>query len=440
MIAAVKAPGDVVRKIGDAEKVLSSAKKTIEATYIVPQMAHTPMEPPAAIAEFTDGKCEIWACTQSPQDARDEVAAALGIDKANVTIHVTFLGGGFGRKSIPDYVVEAALLARDAKVPVRVQWTREDDIRHGYFHAPSAQFLSAGIDDKGVVTAWRHRIAYPSIGSTFESSTDRPQAFELGQGVLDLPLNLPNITVETCKALPPARIGWMRSVANIQQAFAVQSFIAELADATKRDQRDMLLEILGPAGQTVTLKSLGVKRLSNYRASLEQHPISLQRFHRVIDTVCKDAGWDAKRKAGAAIGLAVHRSFLSYIAVAVTVKKGPRGNIIVDEAWIAADCGTLINVDRVRAQFEGGFTFGQTIAFHSAITMKHGAVEQTNFRDYPLTRIGETPRNIHVNLIRNDGPPGGVGEPGVPPVAPAIANAVFALTGQRVRRLPISLL
>jgi isoquinoline 1-oxidoreductase subunit beta len=437
MIAAVKTSGSVVRNIGDANAALSSASKTVEATYLVPQLAHAAMEPPAAIARFVDGKCEVWTCTQSPQDAVDEVASALGIDKSKVTVHVTFLGGGFGRKSIPDYVVEAALLSRDAKVPVRVQWTREDDIRHGYFHAPSAQLLTAGIDGNGAVTAWRHRIAYPSIGSTFLPTTNQPQAFELGQGILDLPLNIANVTVETCKALAPARIGWMRSVANIQQAFAVQSFIAELAHETKRDQRDMLLQILGPTTQTVTTKSLGVKDVPNYGASLTQHPISLPRFHRVIDTVCNDAQWDAKRRAGVAVGLAVHRSFLSYVAVIVSVKKGPRGNIVVDEAWIAADCGTLINADRVRSQFEGAFTFGQTIALHGAITMKNGAVEQSNFRDYPLIRIGETPRNVHVNLIRHDGPPGGVGEPGVPPVAPAIANAVFALSGQRLRKLPI---
>lgn len=431
LLASVRAPGDSVRKLGDADKALGSAAKRVEAEYIVPQLAHAAMEPPAAIARFDGDKCEVWTCTQSPQDARDAIAGALDVDKSKVTVHVTFLGGGFGRKSIPDFAIEAALLAREAKAPVRVQWTREDDLRHGYFHAPSVQALAAGLDTAGKVTAWRHRIAYPPIASTFLPTAQRP-AGELGHGVLDLPLAIPNVRVETGPAPAHVRIGWLRSVGNIQQAFAVQSFIAEIAHAAKRDHRDVLVEILGDPKTVVTPQYLGVDRVSNYGTPLDKHPISIARFHRVIEAATKAAGWG---KPG--LGLAVHRSFLSYIAVVVRAIKGPRDEVKIDEAWIAADCGTVINADRVRAQLEGGFIFGQTIAMHGAITMKRGAVEQTNFRDYPLVRIGAAPRKIHIELIANDAAPGGVGEPGVPPVAPAIANAVFALTGTRTRNLPM---
>jgi isoquinoline 1-oxidoreductase beta subunit len=437
LLAAVRAPGEVVRSVGDAERALAGAARVVQAEYVVPYLVHAPMEPPAALARLDGDRCEIWTCTQDPQTAQAEVAKALGIPKANVTIHVTFLGGGFGRKSIPDYVVEAALLARAAKAPVRVQWTRSDEIRHAYFHTHSAQSLAAGLDPEGGLLAWRHRIAYPSISATFDASVVRPSAGELNQGVLDLPLAIPHVSVQTGVAPQHVRIGWMRSVNNIQQAFAVQSFIAELAAATRRDPRDMLLAVLG-AKRNVGVEELGVEKLRNYGAPLAKHPIDIARYQRVIDRVTQAAGWDAAHKAGRALGLAVHRSFLSYIAVVAQVAKGPRGELRVEEAWIAADAGTLVNADRVRAQLEGAFLFGMTVALHGAITVKHGAVEQTNFRDYPLTRIGEAPRRIHVDLIASDGPPGGIGEPGVPPVAPAILNAVFALTGERIRTLPLT--
>jgi isoquinoline 1-oxidoreductase beta subunit len=198
----------------------------------------------------------------------------------------------------------------------------------------------------------------------------------------------------------------------------------------------MLLAVLGPK-RTVGPADQGVEKLGNYGAPLAKHPIDLARYHRVIERVTQAAGWDAARKAGRALGLAVHRSFLSYIAVVAQVAKDPRGRIRVEEAWIAADAGTIVNADRVRAQLEGAFLFAMTSALHGAITLKHGAVEQRNFHDYPLTRIGEAPRRIHIELIPGDAPPGGIGEPGVPPVAPAILNAWFALTGERIRILPL---
>lgn len=436
LLAAVRQPGLVQRATGDAEAALAKASRAIEAEYLVPHLVHAPMEPPAALATVTGDRAELWVCSQDPQGARDDVAKALGIPPANVTIHVTFLGGGFGRKSIPDFAIEAALLSRAANAPVRVQWTRDDEIRHAYYHTVSAQQLTAGLDASGGLVAWRHRLAYPSIGSTFAPSTVHPSAGELGQGVLDLPLAIPNVRVETGTAPGHIRIGWLRSVCNIQQAFAVQSFIAELAHATSRDPRDMLMTVLGPA-RTLTPAEQGVAKLGNYGAPLDKHPIDVARFHRVIDRVTAAAGWDTRKASGRALGLAVHRSFLSYIAVVAEVSRTPRGELHVDEAWIAADVGTVINLDRVKAQMEGAFVFGTSLALHGAITIRNGAVVQQNFRDYPVARMTEVPRNIHVDIVPSEGPPGGVGEPGVPPVAPAILNAWFALTGNRVRQLPL---
>ncbi len=436
LLAAVRAPGTTVRKLGDAEAALASAATRVEAEYTVPHLVHAAMEPPAALARFDGKKCEIWACTQSPQDLRDEVATALGVAKTEVTVHVTLLGGGFGRKSFPDFAVEAALLAKRSGKPVRVQWTRDDDIRHGTMHTVSAQALAAGLDAHGKLVAWRHRIAYPTISSTFSATETHPSDGELGQGITDLPLSAANVLVETGAAPAKIRIGWMRSVCNIHQAFAVQSFIAELAHATKRDPRDMLVEVLGPA-RVLTAKLQGIKELGNYGSTEQNRPHDVGRLHRVIDKVTQMAGWDHARASGRILGLAAHRSFTTDVAVVVSAVRGPRGEPHIDEAWIAADAGLVVNPDRVRAQLEGAVVFGLSIAMHGSITVKRGQVEQTNYHDYRVARMPEAPRAIHVELMTNDNPPGGVGEPGVPPVAPAIANAIFELTGERHRALPI---
>ncbi|WP_437276036.1 molybdopterin cofactor-binding domain-containing protein [Sorangium sp. So ce375] len=433
---AVRAPGKVVRKVGDVDGALKAAARTVEAEYYVPHQAHVAMEPPSAVAKVDADGCEVWAPTQNPQAARAEVARALGLDEGKVTVHVTLLGGGFGRKSKPDYVAEAALVARAMGAPVRVQWTREDDVQSDYFHAVSAQHLTAGLDANGKVTAWLHRTAFPPIPSTFDAKVKTPSENELGLGVLDLALSAPNVRAEACDAPAHIRIGWLRSVCNIFHAFAVQSFIDEIAHARQADPRDVLLEVLGPA-RKATPAELGVDKVPNYGASIEEHPVDVGRLRHVIERVTEISGWDAARKAGRALGLAAHRSFLTYVAVVAAVSKDELGKVKVDEVWLVADPGTIINLDRVRAQMEGAVVFGMSIALHGAITVKGGAVEQTNFRDYPVVRSTEVPARIHVEIVKSDALPGGVGEPGVPPVAPAIANAVFALTKTRARELPL---
>jgi isoquinoline 1-oxidoreductase beta subunit len=436
LLATVRQPGKIVRHTGDVDAALASAARTVQAEYYVPHLAHAPMEPPAALARYENGRCEIWTSTQNPQAARKEAARALGIDEAHVTVHVTLLGGAFGRKSKADFVSEAALLARAAGVPVRVQWTREDDIQHDYYHAVSAQQLTAALDKSGKVTGWRQRTAFPPIPSTF-TGTATPSEGELQQGVLDLPLAIANVRAESGDAKAHARIGWLRSVCNIFHAFAAGSFMDELAHERGRDPKQNLLELFGPP-RIVTPVELGVPKVPNYGASLEQHPIDVGRLRHVIERAAALSGWDERRQRGRALGLAAHRSFLTYVAAVMSVGRDARGKLHVDEAWIVADAGTIVNPDRARAMMEGAVIFGMSLAFYGAVTMRKGAVEQTNFRDYKLVRMAEAPRKIHVELVASDGPPGGVGEPGVPPVAPALANAIFALTGQRIRELPLA--
>ncbi len=431
------ATGDRVRtmrKKGDVASALAAAATKVEAEYHTPHLAHVPMEPLVAVAKVENGTCECWAPTQNPQAARTEVAKALGLGEDQVTVHVTLLGGGFGRKSKPDYVVEAALLAKEAGVPVRVQWTREDDVRHDYYHSTSAQRLVAGLDAQNRVVAWHHRDAFPSIGSTFSGATFGGEG-ELQQGVTDLPLAVPNVLVEVCEAKAMTRIGWLRSVANIYHAFAVQTFIDELAHARGMDPLDNLRDVLGPP-RLVSLDELGVASLPNYGQPLSEHPIDVARHRRVLDRAAELSRWSTRREDGRALGIAVHRSFLTYVAVVIAVKQAAAG-LRVDEAWIVADPGTTVNIERVRAQFEGAVVFGLSHALFGEITMKDGATVQSNFRDFRVLRIGQTPRAIHVDVIDGDGPSGGVGEPGVPPVAPALTNAIFALTGTRIRALPV---
>ena len=428
-------PAKVVREDGDVDRALSTAAKVVRADYYAPHLAHAMMEPPAALAEVTGDRCEVWACTQSPQGARDEVATALGIPKENVTVNVTLLGGAFGRKSKPDFAVEAALLSKEVGAPVKVTWSREDEIRHGYYHTVTAQHLEGALDRNGRVTGWLQRSVFPSISSTFAPDVTYPDAGELSLGFADLPFAIPAVRCESGPAQAHVRIGWFRSVNNVPHAFAAGSFVGELAAAARRDERDFLLELIGPP-RHVTPALVGMT-YDNYGASMDVHPIDTARFRRVVELASEKAGWGRTLPKGHGLGIAVHRSFLTYVCTVVEVAVAGDGRISVPQVVTAVDCGIAIHPERVRSQMEGAAVMGVGLALYGQITFKNGEAQQTNFDGFEVTRMTDAPASIDVIIVDSDEPPGGVGEPGLPPLAPALCNAIFAATGTRIRRLPI---
>jgi isoquinoline 1-oxidoreductase beta subunit len=433
--ATARRPGKVRRSRGNVAAALAAASTRVKAEYYTPHFNQSPMEPPSATAEWDGGRLECWACVQDPQSTRETLAEALGIDKENITVTPTWLGGAFGRKSKPDFVIEAALIAREVGKPVKVTWTREDDIRHGYYHTVSAQYCEGGLDADGTCTAWLHRTVFPPISSTFDNTVDQPSDGELGMGASDVPFAAPNLQVESGNAKGHVRIGWLRSVANIYHAFAVQSFAAELAHAAGRDQKDYLLELIGPP-RLVDPTAEGAK-YGNYGASLEEYPIDTARLRAVAEKAADMAEWGRKLPKGRGLGIAVHRSFLSYIATVIEVAVSADGTLRIPGVWLAVDAGTVVNPRHVRAQMEGGTIYGLSNALYGAITVKDGAIVQDNFPSWRLLRMDEAPREFEVAIMPSEAPPGGVGEPGTPPAAPALANAIFAATGHRLRSLPL---
>ena len=434
--AATQRPGVTAIERGDVHAALDAADRTLDVVYELPLLAHASMEPPCALARVDANHCEVWAPTQNPQAAVGMLAATLGLPPDAITVNVTLLGGGFGRKSKPDYIVEAALLSRELGEPVRLVWTREDDIRHDYYHACAAVRCQAALDAEGRSTGWLVRTAFPSISSTFQNGIDRGSVGELEMGLIDLPFALPNLRAETCEAAAHVRIGWLRSVCNIFHGFAVGSFVDELAHAAGRDPLEHLLALIGPP-RRVDPADDGAS-YGNYDRSLDEYPIDTGRLAAVVRRAASEAGWGRKLPRGRGLGLAVHRSFLSMVATVVEVDVSKSGRVSIPRVDVAVDCGLAVNPDRVLAQFEGAAVFGASLALSGAITAKDGAVEQGNFDDYKVARMGDAPREVHVHLIQGDAPPAGVGEPGVPPFAPALCNALFAATGRRIRRLPLS--
>jgi isoquinoline 1-oxidoreductase beta subunit len=433
--ATARQPGKVVRQIGDVDKAFASAAKTLEAEYYVPLLAHAAMEPVVAVADFRNGKCTVWAPVQNPQAVQDTVAAAIGIDKKDVICNVTLLGGGFGRKSKPDFCAEAAILSKQIAKPVKVVWTREDDIRFDYFHTVDAMYLKAGLDSHGKPSAWLQRTVFPSIDSTFALNVKYGGAGELGMGFTDIPFDIPNLRAENGEAINHVRIGWLRSVANIYHAFAILSFADECAHAAGRDPKDYLLDLIGPA-RHIDLKAQGVDYPN--MGPIETYPVDTGRLRNVIEIAAEKSGWGKRTlPKGHALGIAAHRSFLSYIATVVEVAVGPDGKISIPRVDTVVDAGMIVNPDRVRSQFEGAAVFGASLTLMGEITATNGKIDQSNYHNYPVARINEAPHETRVHIVETDAPPAGVGEPGVPPFAPALCNAIFAATGKRIRELPI---
>jgi isoquinoline 1-oxidoreductase beta subunit len=419
----------VARNDGDVDTAFKNATKVHEAEYYVPHLAHASMEPPVAVADFRNGKVEAWAPTQNPQAVQDTVAKALGIKPEDVTCHVTLLGGGFGRKSKPDYVAEAAILSKQLGKPVKVVWSREDDIQFDFYHAVAAMYMKAATDEKGRPVAWLQRSVFPPIMSQ-EDVNAKYGSFELDMGWNDVPFEIANFRAECGPADTHIRIGWMRSVANIPHAFAVQSFTDELAAAAGRDRVEYLLDVLGKP-RKIDL------RPPAERKGPDPYILDTARMRRVIEIAAEQSGW-AKKKAGngRALGIAVHRSFLTYVATVVEVEVH-NGNIRIPRVDMALDTGKVIHPDRVRAQLEGAAVFGTSIALMGEITAANGRISQSNFNNYPVARMNEAPVETRVHIVPSSAPPAGVGEPGVPPMSPAICNAIFAVTGKRIRELPI---
>jgi isoquinoline 1-oxidoreductase beta subunit len=439
MSATAAQPGKVIRNQGDVDAALANAARTYSAEYYQPHMAHIPMEPPAALANVADGKVEIWAPVQSPWGTRQDVAEKLGVPIEDVTVHVTLLGGGFGRKSKCDYVLEAALLSQKVGAPVRVQWTREDDVRHSFYHTTSVERVEAAIDDSGKVTGWLYRSVAPSILSTFAEDSGYQFPIEYGMGFADMPFEIENVRCENGQAMAHTRIGWFRSVSNIPRAFAVQSFAAELANELGKDQKDFLLELIG-SPRVIDPKAAGMPEdLWNYGEPYDEFPIDTGRLRNVVELAAEKAGWGKELPAGEGLGIAVHRSFVTYVASVVHVKVMDDGTVRVPEVHTAIDCGFCANPERVRSQVEGGAVMGMTLALNSAITYENGAVQQSNFHDYDVVRCNNFPELVVTHIVEHPFSvhATGVGEPPVPPFAPALYNAIFNATGKRLRSLPI---
>ena len=435
----VREPGRLERNEGDVDAALKQAKKTVTAEYYSPHLAHATMEPLAATARRSGDKWEIWTSVQSPGGARDDIANALGIKQEDMTLHTTLLGGGFGRKSKWDFAYEAVLLSKAMDgAPVKVVWTREDDIRHDFYHTVTAERFEAGIDMDNKVTAWRHRSAAPSFMANFMPDPKFPGAIELGMGFVDTPFNVPNIRLESGEAQSHVRVGWFRSVNNVAHAWAIQSFVNELAHELGRDPKDFLLELIGPA-RIVAAPEKATTPWWDYGEPHDVYPVNTGRLRHVVELAAERAGWGRKLPPGHALGIAAHRSFVTYVATVVEVAVDGKGNITVPRVDTAIDCGFVANPERIRSQVEGAAVMGLTLAKYGEITLKNGRVEQSNFHDFQVARIDESPAETRVHIVENglDVPSSGVGEPGMPPFAPALCNAIFAATGKRIRRLPI---
>jgi isoquinoline 1-oxidoreductase beta subunit len=415
-------PGAVARSDGNAEAALASAARRLEAEFEFPFLAHATMEPLDCVVRLSPDGCEIWNGEQSQTADQNAVAAVLGLKPEQVKINMLYAGGSFGRRASihSDYVVEAVHIAKaiGGRAPVKLVWTREDDMRAGYYRPMYLHRISAGLDGQGKLIAWKQRIVGQSIiaGSAMEAMMvkDGIDATSV-EGVRNLPYAVPNIAVDLHSPKLGVPVLWWRSVGSTHTAFSTETFLDEAAHAAGKDPVDFR------------------------RALLARHP----RHLGVLELAAREAGWGAPLAPGKAgekrgRGIAVHESFRSFVAQVAEVTVRPDGGIAVDRVVCAVDCGIAINPDVIRAQMEGGIGFGLSAALYGEITLRDGAVVQSNYTDYPLLRIGEMPK-VEVHIVESQEKPTGVGEPGVPVVAPAVANALFAATGRRLRTLPLRL-
>jgi len=411
-----KSAGKSVRRDGNADAELAKAVKKVEAVYEVPYLSHAMMEPLNCAVDLRPGSCEIWTGTQFQTMDRASAAKIAGLPEEKVQIHTTFLGGGFGRRANPqsDFVVEAVHVAKAAGAPVKVVWTREDDMQGGWYRPAFLHAIAGAIDANGKPVAWRSRVVGQSImvGTPFEALMDlKTKGYDPSsvEGVDDLPYEIPNLLVESHQMEVGVPVQWWRSVGHSHTAFATECFIDELATLAHQDPYRFR------------------------RALLQKHP----RHLGVLDLAAQKAGWAKPLPKGRARGIAVHASFESFSAQVAEVSV-TEGKIQVHRMVCAIDCGRYVNPGIIAAQTQGGAIFGASAALFQELTFENGRLQQTNFHSFPMLRMNECPE-IETHIVESSEKSGGIGEPGVPCAAPAIANAAFAATGKRIRRLPIRL-
>ena len=412
-----KSPGVSVRKEGDAPAALANAAKKIEAVYEAPYLSHLLMEPLNCVVDLRQDSCEVWTGSQFQTVDRANAAKTAGLPDEKVQLHTTFLGGGFGRRANPqsDFVVEAVHIAKAVGAPakVRVIWTREDDMQGGWYRPAFLHSIEGGLDGQGNPVSWRSRSVGQSImaGTQFEAMIMKGKAYDPAsvEGIDDLPYAIPNVAVESHQVDVNVPVQWLRSVGHSHTAFAVECFIDELATLAQKDPYQFRRELL----------------------------LKQPRYIGVLDLAAQKAGWGKPLPKGVGRGIAVHSAFGSYVAhvaeVSVTAEK-----IKVDRMVCAVDCGQYVNPGIIAAQIEGGAIFGASAALFQELTFEGGRLQQTNFNTFPVIRMNECPE-IETYIVESNEKAGGIGEPGVPCAAPAIANALFAVTGKRIRRLPIRL-
>jgi len=431
--------GTVVRAEGDVYQHTFDPTKTVEATYTVPYHHHMPMETPAATVMFDGEKWQVWAGTQTPQWGKNQILEELGLnpetDSDKVELNTTLMGGSFGRKGKNDFAVEAAELAMASGRPVKVIWSREDDVKHGFYHSIAANYYKAELTENLSADYWVQRVAHPPIDWLFNHEKKHTGGSGLSQSFADQPFDIEHISCEVEDVETHVRIGWLRSVQNIHNAFAMGSFVDELAAKAEISTQKMWMNLLG-RDRIVDPSKEGFEGWSNYdQGQKPAHAMQTSRMKNVINEVCEKAGVNEPLSENEGWGISYAHSFNSYAAAATKVRV-VNNTLEVLEMHTAIDCGIVITPDRVKSQMEGAMIMGLSMALYSEITVKDGVIEQNNFYDYPVARIQQVP-NLFVHIIASDDAPGGVGEPGLPPVMPSIVNAVFHASGLRVRDLPI---
>jgi isoquinoline 1-oxidoreductase beta subunit len=443
LVAKVALKSKVARAEGNVYAHTFNTSKTVEATYTVPYHHHMSMETPAATAVIADGRCRVWSGTQAPQWGKTLVLEELGWDaKADydkVEFNTTFMGGAFGRKSKNDFTIEAVELAKASGKPVKVVWSREDDVKHGFYHSISANYLKAELTPDNRSDHWIQRVVAPPIGWIFDDKITHLRDGALSLGFADIPFEIENLSCETPAVTTHVRTGWLRAVGNINNAFALGSFVDELAVKAGISTQQMWLNLLGK-DRSFNPRKEGFEGYTHYGQIkddkvIEEYLLEIARYKGVLAEVVKKSGADKKLPAGQGWGISVAASFNSYAAAATKVEVVD-GKVILLEMHTAIDCGLIITPDRVRSQMEGAMIMGISMALESEITIKDGAIVQNNFYDYPVSRMSQVP-DLYVHLVSSNEAPGGVGEPGLPPILPSITNAIFHASGTRVRDLPV---